>query len=74
MSLWQFGKIVGIRSSRAVVWTDARRFNNDSGLLHSLLRRARIEIPRIPEYLGLTKKDLSILGGYKMSTEQLLQE
>ncbi len=74
MAMWKHGKISAVRSSKATVWTDARRFNFDSGMFHSLVRRALKELPRMGEYVGVTKRDISKLAGFTGNAKPLGQE
>lgn len=74
MLMWKYGKIVGVRSRKATVWTDSRRFKFDNGLLHSMVRRALKEIPRIAEYAGITKRDITKLAGFPAHMKPLGQE
>lgn len=74
MAMWKHGTIASMRSSKATVWTDARRFNFDSGILHSLFRRVVKEIPRIGEYIGVTKRDITKLSGFTGNAKPLGQE
>jgi glycosyltransferase involved in cell wall biosynthesis len=74
MLMWKYGKIAGVRSQKATVWTDSRRFTFDNGLLHSLVRRAMKEVPRIAEYAGLTKRDITKLAGFPSHLNAIGQE
>lgn len=74
MAMFAHGRIHAVRSRKATVWTDARRFGFDNGMIHSLFRRAMKELPRMAEYAGLTKRDFTKLAGYRSGIAPLGQE
>ena len=74
MAMFPHGTIAAVRSPKATVWTDARRFNFDNGMMHSLLRRAVKELPRMAEYAGLSKRDFTKLSGFQNNSAPLGQE
>jgi glycosyltransferase involved in cell wall biosynthesis len=74
MAMFPHGTITAVRSDKATVWTDARRFNFDKGMLHSLFRRTMKELPRMAEYAGLSKRDFTKLSGFRSNAAPLGQE
>ncbi|MBP9211385.1 MAG: glycosyltransferase family 2 protein [Bacteroidetes bacterium] len=74
MAMFAHGRITAARSRRATVWTDARRFGFDNGILHSLSRRIMKELPRMAEYAGLSKRDFKKLAGFRSDAAPLGQE
>jgi hypothetical protein len=50
--LMQFGKVVRLRSNKITVWTFPRTLQKDGNLLHSIFKRAIVEMARFSSYFS----------------------
>jgi glycosyltransferase involved in cell wall biosynthesis len=50
--LMQFGKVKRVRSNKITVWTFPRTLQKDGNLLHSIIKRAVVEVARFSSYFS----------------------